>query len=165
MQIFDIIYIGAGPATMFSLLNLINNKYKGKIIVIEKGKSLKDRLPNEVISGSFGAGCFSDSKISKGLDVGGEVELNQEELDKYSDLILNYISTFNNSLIEWETTKPFNTYPSNLKWDTLSVAHIGTERGRIIYKNIEDYLSKFPNIEFHFEEEVTDIINLSYNDY
>ena len=61
---YDLCYVGAGPATMFSVLHLIENGYKGRICVIEKGKSLKDRLPNEICCGSFGAGTYSDSKIS-----------------------------------------------------------------------------------------------------
>lgn len=51
MKNYDLCYVGAGPATMFSVLHLIENGYKGKICIIEKGKSLKDRLPNEVCNG------------------------------------------------------------------------------------------------------------------
>ena len=50
MTIYDLCYVGAGPATMFSVLHLIKNGYKGKICIVEKGKSLKNRLPNEVLN-------------------------------------------------------------------------------------------------------------------
>ena len=53
MVSYNLCYIGAGPATMFSILYLIKNGYDGKICVIEKGKSLKNRQPNEVCYGSF----------------------------------------------------------------------------------------------------------------
>ena len=40
---YDLTFIGAGPSTIFALLKLIEKEYKGKILIIEKGKSTKIR--------------------------------------------------------------------------------------------------------------------------
>ena len=61
-MIFDLTFVGAGPSTIMALLKLTENNYNGNILVLEKGKSLDTRQPNEVINGFAGAGCFSDSK-------------------------------------------------------------------------------------------------------
>ena len=55
--------------TIFSIL-----KYPPKnALIIEKGKSLKNRDPKEVIFGSGGAGAFSDSKLVANPMVGGDI--------------------------------------------------------------------------------------------
>lgn len=46
---YDLCYVGAGPATMFSVLKLVEEGYKGDILILEKGKSLRTRSRSEVI--------------------------------------------------------------------------------------------------------------------
>ena len=164
---FDLCYVGAGPATMFSVLHLIKNGYKGNICIIEKGKSLKNRLPNEVCNGSFGAGTYSDSKISKSLNVGGTIPgQTQEELDKYGDLLLNYINKFlSDGLLSWDKNIPYDTSPSNLKWESNECCHVGSDRGRETYYKIEKYLSSQKNITFYWEKEVIEIFELARGKY
>lgn len=167
MEKFNLCYIGAGPSTMFSVLHLIKNGYKGKICVIEKGKSLKDRLPNEVCNGSFGAGSYSDSKISKSLNVGGIIpNQTQEELDYFGDLLLKYINDFtleDEEKLKWDENEDFDTSPSNLKWEKNICCHVGSDRGREIYRRIEDYLSNY--VTFYWEKEVLDVAELSNKKY
>ena len=167
MMLYDLCYVGAGPATMFSALHLIKNGYKGNICIIEKGKSLKDRLPNEVCNGSFGAGTFSDSKISKSLNVGGIIPgQTQEELDEYGDLLLNYINEFlSDGLLSWDKNIPYNTSPSNLNWESNECCHVGSDRGRETYYKIEQFLSSQENVKFYWEIEVTDIVELTNGKY
>ena len=164
---FDLCYVGAGPATMFSVLHLIKNGYKGNICIIEKGKSLKNRLPNEVCNGSFGAGTFSDSKISKSLNVGGIIPgQTQEELDKYGDLLLTYINEFlSEGSLTWDKNIPYDTSPSNLKWESNECCHVGSDRGRETYYKIEKYLSSQKNITFYWEKEVVEVFELAKGKY
>lgn len=167
MEKFNLCYIGAGPSTMFSVLHLIKNNYKGKICIIEKGKSLKYRLPNEVCNGSFGAGTYSDSKISKSLNVGGIIpNQTQEELDYFGDLLLKYINDFtleDEEKLKWDENEDFDTSSSNLKWEKNICCHVGSDRGRKIYKRIEDYLSNY--VTFYWEKEVLDVAELSNKKY
>lgn len=162
-MIWDITYIGAGPSTMFSVLKLLENNYTGNILIIEKGKSLNNRPPKEVISGVFGAGTFSDSKLSVALDVGGNIpNLTQEELDSYSNWILDKINEYGKKLniptFKWDETTPYDTKDSGLKWNIHKTCHIGTDNGRRIYKEIENYISTKPNVKIQVESEVKNII-------
>lgn len=149
-KIYDITYVGAGPATMFSVLTLLDNGYKGNICIIEKGESLKTRPKNEVISGVFGAGAFSDFKVTSALDVGGTIPgLEQNELDIFSEYLLNNLNRFNggNEIISWGETGDFNTSGTDLKFNKHKTCHVGTDRGQYICYNIEKYISSKPNVD------------------
>jgi uncharacterized FAD-dependent dehydrogenase len=159
---YDLCFIGAGPSTMFALLKLIQKGYKGQVAIVEKGKSLKNRLPSEVINGSFGSGTYSDSKLSSALDVGGIIPgLTQYKLTKYEGEILEILNRFaEGEPMKWDETTKFNTSPSTLSWNKHNTLHVGTDRGREMYKRIEFYISSFPNIHFLFETEVKEVFEL-----
>lgn len=162
---YDLCYVGAGPSTMFSVLKLIEEGYRGNILILEKGKSLKNRSRSEVIEGVFGAGTYSDSKISSSIDVGGNIPgLTEEQLKKYEDYLLLEINKFKPDSMDnfnWDKTKSFNTDPSSLVWDVHKTCHVGTDNGFIIYSNIENYIESQPNVTLLTETEVTEVINLS----
>ena len=40
---YDIVIVGAGPAGIFTALELIKNGSNKKILMVEKGKSVEDR--------------------------------------------------------------------------------------------------------------------------
>ena len=141
----NVILIEDSIKKLAACISILENGYKGKICVIEKGKSLKDRLPNEVCCGSFGAGTYSDSKISKSLNVGGIIPgQTQEELDHYGDLLLSYINSFmltDEEPLTWDKNNGFDTSPSNLNWESNECCHVGSDRGRRLYYSIEGYLT------------------------
>lgn len=157
---YDLTYVGAGPATMFSVLTLLDNGYKGNICIIEKGESLKTRPKNEVISGVFGAGAFSDFKITSALDVGGTIpELEQHELDTFSEHLLYNLNRFNDNgeKISWGETGDFDTSGTNLSFNKHKTCHVGTDRGQHICYNIEKYISNKHNVDLITEVRVEDI--------
>lgn len=154
----DIIFIGAGPSSIFGVLTLIKNKFSGNILIIDKGKSLKNRQPDEILNGMAGAGCFSDSKLTSSLYVGGDIDLSQEELNIYNDQILETLNSFNfGPSLKWDNSEDFDTHATNLTFDKHLTCHIGTDWGRSIYWEIEKYLESLPNIELRFETEVSKI--------
>ena len=75
---FDVVIVGAGPAGLFCAYELIENNPKLKIMILEKGKFVKNRVcpmnklkteckncnPCGVLSGYGGAGTFSDGKLN-----------------------------------------------------------------------------------------------------
>ena len=87
MKHCDIVIVGAGPAGIFSALELLRAEvpYKGKIIIVEKGQPIeRRRCPKTVThqcvdckpychitTGFSGAGAFSDGKLSLSAEVGG----------------------------------------------------------------------------------------------
>ena len=84
-QSCDLIIVGAGPAGIFTALELIRRGSKKKIVIIEKGQPIEKRhcpkaggracvncRPScHITTGFSGAGAFSDGKLSLCYEVGG----------------------------------------------------------------------------------------------
>jgi len=82
-----ILIIGAGPAGIFTALELLRLGYKDKITIIEQGRLIENRVcPKSkthecthckpycnITSGFSGAGAFSDGKLSLNYEVGGDL--------------------------------------------------------------------------------------------
>src|SRR5271169_2776003 len=85
MKKYDVIIVGAGPAGIFSAMELLEKNAGLKVLVVEKGKDIdKRQCPMEIrdvscnkcpecdlLSGWGGAGAFSDGKLNLSPDVGG----------------------------------------------------------------------------------------------
>ena len=98
--------MGAGPAGIFTAIEMLRKDSKKKIVIVEKGKSVENRhCPKvktqkcmnckpycHITTGFSGAGAFSDGKLSLSCEVGGDLpqligeELAQETID-YTDKI------------------------------------------------------------------------------
>ena len=77
----DIVIVGAGPAGIFTALELVRNKSEKSIVLIEKGQPVQKRsCPKgatgrcvsckpycHITTGFSGAGAFSDGKLSPPL--------------------------------------------------------------------------------------------------
>ena len=156
-----IAFIGAGPSTIGAVLKLIDNKYDGEIIIFEKGNSLDNRLPSEVIEGFAGAGCFSDCKLSSSLTTGSVIpNLTQEELEKYEQEILDYFNRFSPDKLEWSHTSSFDTHTTNLTFDIHKTLHVGSDKGREIFHKMEKFITSQPNVRILFGAEVEDVVDI-----
>lgn len=85
MKKYDVMIVGAGPAGIFSAMELIENNRGLKVLIVEKGKDIdKRQCPMEIrdiscnkcpecdlLSGWGGAGAFSDGKLNLSPEVGG----------------------------------------------------------------------------------------------
>lgn len=85
MKKYDVVIVGAGPAGIFSAMELIENNKGLKVLIVEKGKDIdKRQCPMEIrdiscnkcpecdlLSGWGGAGAFSDGKLNLSPEVGG----------------------------------------------------------------------------------------------
>ncbi|HET6515137.1 MAG TPA: FAD-dependent oxidoreductase [Thermodesulfovibrionales bacterium] len=85
MKKYDVIIVGAGPAGIFAALEFTEGRGGLRILMVEKGKDLDERLcpmkvrdiscnecPEcELLSGWGGAGAFSDGKLTLSSEVGG----------------------------------------------------------------------------------------------
>lgn len=83
----DIVIIGAGPAGIFTAMELLRRGSKEKILLLEKGHSIETRkCPKaqtgrcmnckpycHITTGFSGAGAFSDGKLSLSPEVGGDL--------------------------------------------------------------------------------------------
>ena len=83
----DVVIIGAGPAGIFTALEMLRRGSKKKIVMVEKGQAIENRrCPKEktgkcmnckpychITTGFSGAGAFSDGKLSLSYEVGGDL--------------------------------------------------------------------------------------------
>jgi len=88
---YDVAIVGAGPAGLFAAWELTKlAKKKLKILIIEKGKSIKTRKPTEAMCGVGGAGTFSDGKLHFTPVLSHEKLLDLIDKEEYQKT-LNYI--------------------------------------------------------------------------
>lgn len=178
MNRYDVIIVGAGPAGIFSALELIKGRKGLNILIVEKGRDIDRRVcpigkgdiscnkcPEcDILSGWGGAGAFSDGKLNLSPEVGG--------------FLTRYIDLFNlQSLIEYvdgiylSFGAPETVYGTDLeaikeierlasKNDLILVPsrirHIGTDRCKDLLKRMREHLKE--SIETIFESEVKEII-------
>ena len=82
----DVLIVGAGPAGIFTALEMLRKGSDKKIVIVEKGVAIESRrCPKyktqkcvnckpycHITTGFSGAGAFSDGKLSLSPDVGGD---------------------------------------------------------------------------------------------
>lgn len=176
----DILIIGAGPAGIFTAIEMLRKGSKKKIIIVEKGQSIEKRhCPKaktqkcvnckpycHITTGFSGAGAFSDGKLSLSADVGGNLpmligeELAQETIDYTDKIYLEFgadtkIEGVNNSDEVKEIRK--NAIQAGLKLVDCPIRHLGTEKAQDIYYAIEKHLIE-NGVEIMFGYECTNLI-------
>lgn len=159
----DLVVVGAGPAGIFTALELIRQGSKKKIIMVEKGAAVENRhCPKaktkdcvnckpycHITTGFSGAGAFSDGKLSLSCEVGGDLptligESTAQELIDYTDGI--YLEFGADSKVEgvgnYEEVKEIRKRAicAGLKLVDCPIRHMGTEKAQDIYLGIEKYL-------------------------
>ena len=176
----DILIIGAGPAGIFTALEMIRKGSKKKILIVEKGQSIEKRhCPKaktqkcvnckpycHITTGFSGAGAFSDGKLSLSSDVGGNLpmligeDLAQQTIDYTDKIYLEFgadtkIEGINNGEEVKEIRK--NAIQAGLKLVDCPIRHLGTEKAQDIYLAIEKYLIA-QGVEIMFGYECTNLI-------
>jgi hypothetical protein len=145
---YDVIIVGAGPAGIFSALEL-TQKNNLSILMVDRGTDINQRKcpasrgfecvhcdPCQVLSGWGGAGAFSDGKLTLSTEVGGwlnEYVSNKElaELVNYADSIyLKYGAPEHTYGVEEEAIEEIERKASlaGLKFIRQRIRHMGTER-------------------------------------
>lgn len=176
----DVLIIGAGPAGIFTAIEMIRNGSKQKIVIVEKGQSIEKRhCPKaktqkcvnckpycHITTGFSGAGAFSDGKLSLSAEVGGNLpmligeELTQETIDYTDKIYLEFgADTHVEGISNYEEVKEIrkNAIKAGLKLVDCPIRHLGTEKAQDIYLAIEEYLIK-NGVEIMFGYECTNLI-------
>lgn len=160
---YDVIIIGAGPAGIFTALEMLRRDYKGKIIIVEKGKAIENRsCPKaktnkcvnckpycHITTGFSGAGAFSDGKLSLSYEVGGQLpeligeEYAQHMIDYTDKIYLEFgADTHVEGVGQDEEVKEIRkkAIQADLKLVDCPIRHLGTEKAQEIYYSIEQFL-------------------------
>ena len=159
----DVVIIGAGPAGIFTALEMLRKGSRKKIILVEKGQPIERRVcPKSktkkcmsckpychITTGFSGAGAFSDGKLSLSCEVGGDLpnligeQLAQETIDYTDKIYLEFgaderVEGINNTAEVKDIRK--RAIQAGLKLVDCPIRHLGTEKAQEIYRAIQDHL-------------------------
>ncbi|MFR3225929.1 MAG: NAD(P)/FAD-dependent oxidoreductase, partial [Blautia massiliensis (ex Durand et al. 2017)] len=174
---YDLIIVGAGPAGIFTALELLRKGSRPhSILLVEKGKPVEKRhCPKDktgvcvnckptcaITTGFSGAGAFSDGKLSLSYQVGGELpdligEDFAQELIDYTDKI--YLEFGADPHVEgiYQGTEIKDirkrAIQAGLQLVDCPIRHLGTEKAQQLYLNIQNYLAD-NGVEMLFNTEV-----------
>ena len=180
MNNYDVIIVGAGPAGIFTALEMLKLGSDKKILIVEKGRAIENRsCPKSktkkcisckpychITTGFSGAGAFSDGKLSLSYEVGGDLpmligeELAQETINYTDSIYLDFgadphIEGVGNPEEVKEIRK--RAIKAGLKLVDCPIRHLGTEKAQEIYYAIEQYLIK-GGVDIRFGCECSDVI-------
>lgn len=159
----DVVIIGAGPAGIFTAIEMLRRGSKQRIVIVEKGQSIENRrCPKDktkqcvgckpychITTGFSGAGAFSDGKLSLSYEVGGDLpsiigeEFAQETIDYTDKIYLEFGADEHvEGLGNTEAVKDIRkrAIQAGLKLVDCPIRHLGTEKAQDIYLAIEKYL-------------------------
>ena len=174
---FDIGIVGCGPAGIFAALETLKNRPGAKIIMFDKGNSIKTRKcpkqkigrcvfckPCNISCGFGGAGAFSDGKITLSKDVGGYLEeyIGEQTLNEYIKYVDDiYVSFGGDKEIEYDEKFAEKMYikckENNLDFIKCPIRHLGTEKCVEIMTKMYEKLISYQNVTILHNTEVTDI--------
>ncbi|MEG2298147.1 MAG: FAD-binding protein [Anaerovoracaceae bacterium] len=176
---YDLVIVGAGPAGVFTALELIRGGSQKKILIVEKGIPIEKRTcpktkthkcvncnPCNITTGFSGAGAFSDGKLSLSYEVGGDLpDLigadKAQELINYTDKI--YLEFGADSKIEGIGDKAGikeirkRAIQAGLQLVDCPIRHLGTEKAQELYYAIEKYLLD-KGVEILFSHQCADVL-------
>ncbi|MDI6865186.1 NAD(P)/FAD-dependent oxidoreductase [Thermodesulfovibrio yellowstonii] len=173
---YDIVIVGAGPAGIFTALEIVQNSSLTALI-IEKGKDIEKRIcPMEhikrclncsvcdILSGWGGAGAFSDGKLNLSPQIGGFLDkyVNRDKLVELIDYVdkiyLKYGAPDKVYEPDYKMVEKIKAQAAKngLLFIPSKIRHIGTERCAQVLKILKDDLSK--KIDIVFDVSVEKII-------
>jgi len=163
---YDAIVVGAGPAGMFAVYELLKKKPNSKIALIERGKEVGKRKNSEAMMGFGGGGTYSDGKLHYTPVLSHRKALSLISVRDYMKIVEYVDKVFTQFGID-EPYYPKNTkrvqelveeaQKNDIKLYIRKARHVGTDKLARIVKNFEDYY-KEEGVELLCETEVSDIL-------
>ncbi len=175
---YDVIIIGAGPAGIFTAIEMLRCGSKQRILLVEQGKAIEKRScpkgktgkcincrPCNITTGFSGAGAFSDGKLSLSEEVGGDlpsligVDLARELISYTDGIYLEFGADTHVEGLGFDEEKKEirrNAIKAGLKLVDCPIRHLGTEKAQEIYLAIEKYLIE-GGVEIEFGTECLDL--------
>ncbi len=180
MKKYDVAIVGAGPAGIFTALEMLKKGSDKRIVIIEKGKSVENRkCPKSktgrcmsckpychITTGFSGAGAFSDGKLSLSYEVGGDLpqligeDIAQETIDYTDKIYLEFGADMHvEGVGNTEEVKEIRkrAIQAGLKLVDCPIRHLGTEKAQELYFAIECWLAEH-GVEIMFDSQCNDLI-------
>ena len=179
MEKYDLIIVGAGPAGIFTAVELFRRGAHKKILMVEKGQSVEKRScpksktqkcvncqPCNITTGFSGAGAFSDGKLSLNPEVGGDFpnlvgpDFAQSLID-YTDQI--YLEFGADPHVEGVSDPDKiriirrRAIRAGLKLVDCPIRHLGTEKAQELYLALENDL-RAKGVDMLFGHSCVDLV-------
>ena len=177
---YDLIIVGAGPAGIFTALELLRKGSRARMLLVEKGKPVEKRhCPKAelghcvnckpicaITTGFSGAGAFSDGKLSLSHEVGGELpeligeDFAQSLIDYTDKIYLEFgADPHVEGIYEGREIKDIRkrAIQAGLQLVDCPIRHLGTEKAQQLYLNIQNYLADH-GVEMLFSTECENIL-------
>ena len=177
---YDLIIVGAGPAGIFTALELLRKGSRARMLIVEKGKPVEKRhcpkaeighcvncKPTCAITTGFsGAGAFSDGKLSLSHQVGGELpeligeDFAQSLIDYTDKIYLEFgADPHVEGVYEGAEIKDIRkrAIQAGLQLVDCPIRPLGTEKAQQLYLNIQNYLAEH-GVEMLFNTECENIL-------
>jgi len=178
-QNYDVIIVGAGPAGIFTALEIYERTPDKKVLLMDCGRAISHRAcparitgkcthckPCAIMCGWAGAGAFSDGKLSLSHEVGGNItdympQDKAQELIDYADTIYTRFGappTVHGrgdpkvGEIAYECSK------YNIHLVRCPVRHMGTEYSAVTLENMYKHLEAIENFTFAELTTATEVI-------
>lgn len=170
LEKFDVIIIGAGPAGIFTALELYAIGGRPlSVLIADEGKNIYERRcparkhgqcarcnPCHIMSGWAGAGAFSDGKLSLSEEVGGNLTdylpvETVRELIRYTDSVYlkfgapDTVFGLNDRKID---EIAYECSRHNIRLISCPVRHMGTEYSYEVLRAMYDHLITMPGFRF-----------------
>lgn len=176
---YDVIIVGAGPAGIFTALEVTKLNSELSVLIIDKGRNIEKRTcparktgkcvncnPCAITFGWSGAGAFSDGKLSLSPEVGGRIleyysEEECKDLINYCDNVYlkfganKVVHGLNNERVEeikYEASK------HNIRLVECPVRHLGTELAYNVLRDMYHHLIDNTNTDFSELTEAEELI-------
>ncbi|MFH1787946.1 MAG: NAD(P)/FAD-dependent oxidoreductase [Candidatus Altiarchaeota archaeon] len=160
----DVVIVGAGPAGLFTALELAGSKLK--VLVVEKGKDIKSRPRDEVMCGVGGAGGYSDGTLNLSPYIGGNLDevtgdaaKSRELVERVDEVFLGFGAPKRRYGLDKEKAAELEkrSAAAGITFINIVQQHIGSENTPKVIASFEKHLM-CKGIEFLTETEVADLI-------
>lgn len=165
MKNYDVVIVGAGPAGIFSALELVKGNKGLKILIVEKGRDIdKRQSPADILSGWGGAGAFSDGKLNLSSEVGGfltrylDTDILQGLIEYVDAIYVRFgapMELHGSNPAEIERLRGLAS-KNSLTLIPSQIRHIGTDRCLSLLTGMREYLGS--HVDIIFEAAVEEIL-------